>query len=143
MRDAVLCTYGEAFSSLKSKEAATQYLETHLPDIERTVRATLEENGHDYTARVELTEEHFDTRSYGELTLPAGEYTALKITLGKGEGQNFWCMLYPALCTEPAKGEQIKIAADTFDEEEYLLLTDSGYAVKFRTLEILSHIFGK
>jgi hypothetical protein len=65
------------------------------------------------------------------------------VTLGKGEGQNYWCMLYPALCTEPAKGEQIKIAAATFDKEEYLLVTDSGYAVKFRTLEILSHIFGK
>ncbi|MBQ9736755.1 MAG: stage II sporulation protein R [Clostridia bacterium] len=141
VRDALLATYGEAFTAQPSKDAAAHYLEENLPAVEATVRDTLTKHGYDYEVDVALTSEHFDTRSYGELTLPAGEYAALKVTLGKGEGQNFWCMLYPALCTEPAKGEQLKIAADTLNEEEFLLVTDSGYAVKLRALEILSLIF--
>lgn len=140
VRDAVLDGYGKDFLALESKAAAQAYLDTHLSEIESTVKATLLENGLSYSVNVTLAREYFDTRAYGEITLPAGEYTALKITLDEGEGQNFWCMLYPALCVAPALGEQTT-AKDAYSDAAYTLVT-SGYAVRFRALELLSSWFG-
>lgn len=140
VRDAVLATYGDAFLSTKSKGEAEDYLVTHLDAIEETVKKTLDENRLDYTVAVTLTDEWFDTRTYGEITLPEGRYTALKITLGEGKGQNFWCMLYPALCVTPALGN--KVTADAAYTDAAYTLVKNGYALRFRTLELLSSLIG-
>ncbi len=139
VRDALLEDHGEAFLACATKEDAEEYLSLHLSSIERTVENTLVENNLDYSFTVTLTDEYFDTRMYEEVTLPAGNYTALKITLGEGKGQNFWCMLYPALCVAPALGEEIT-AEDAYEDATYELVTN-GYAVRFRTLEIFSSFF--
>lgn len=139
VRDAVLAEYGDAFLALKSKEAAEAYLKENLPDIRETVERTLSEKGLVYAVDVTLTEEWFETRAYEEVTLPRGRYTALKITLDEGRGQNFWCMLYPALCVTPALGEETTAEA-VYDDAVYELVTN-GYAVRFRTLELISSLF--
>ncbi len=140
VRDAVLATYGEAFLAASDKKSAEAYLSSRLPEIEKTVKDTLEENGLAYSVTVTLADEWFDTRAYGEITLPEGKYTALKITLGKGEGQNFWCMLYPALCVAPALGERVS-ADEAYTGASYQLVKN-GYAVRFRTLELISSLLG-
>ena len=142
VRDALLLNYGEALGALESPAEAEAYLEEKRPEIEAFVNTFLEENGEEAKATVALTEEYFETRAYGELTLPAGYYTSLTVTLGKGEGQNWWCVLYPALCTEAAMGERVKIAKEELSSPEYRLVTDNGYLVKFRSLELLEGIFG-
>ena len=81
-------SYGEAARTLKEKEGA-------LTEI---AAQTLAENGYSYGASVQLKREYFPTRTYGEYTLPAGEYLALVALLGKAEGQNWWCVVYPPLC---------------------------------------------
>ena len=139
VRDAVLEEYGEDFITLKSKEKAEAYLKEKLSEIEKTVERTLAENDLFYTFDVALKEEWFETRTYDNITLPRGEYTALKITLGEGKGQNFWCMLYPALCITPALGEQTTAQA-VYDDAAYELVTN-GYAVRFRALELFSTLF--
>lgn len=139
VRDAVLAHHGDAFLACTSKEEAEQYLSSHLSSIEKTVEKTLADNGLEYSFKVALAEEYFDARTYGDITLPAGNYTALKITLGTGKGQNFWCMLYPALCVAPALGEQMT-AEEAYSGAAYTLVTN-GYAVRFQTLELLSSIF--
>ena len=143
VRDAVLEKYGEELTAVKSKAEAEAFLNGHRDEIEGFVNDFLKEKGINQTASVTLEREYFDTRKYGEITLPAGYYTALKITLGEGEGQNWWCVLYPTLCTEAAMGERVNVAKEQLSESEYRLVTDSGYLVKFRTLEILDGIFGK
>ena len=140
VRDAVLSTYGDAFLCAESKAEAVSYLSARLPSIQETVERTLKENGLDHAVTVALAEEWFDTRTYGEYTLPEGKYTALKITLGEGKGQNFWCMLYPALCVAPAMGEKLPLN-EAYDGATYTLVTN-GYAVRFRTLELISSLFG-
>ena len=138
VRDAVLSEHGDAFLSLNSKAEAEAYLKDAQHAIEKTVEATLVENGVDPSFSVCVLEEYFDTRTYGDVTLPAGKYTALKITLGEGKGQNFWCMLYPALCVTPALGEETTAKA-AYSDATYTLVTN-GYAVRFRTLELLSSL---
>ena len=136
VRDAVLREYGDALRACTDKASAEAYAASHKDEIEQRVAAVL------YTVSVSLGEEWFDTRVYDDVTLPAGKYTALKITLGEGKGQNFWCMLYPALCVTPSLGERVDPAKEAYDESAYLLVTKSGYAVKFRVLEIFASLFG-
>lgn len=140
VRDAVLSTYGDAFLSTQSKAEAVELLASQLPEIKHTVEKTLAENDLEYSVAVSLADEWFDTRTYGELTLPEGKYTALKITLGEGKGQNFWCMLYPALCVAPALGEAVT-AEEAYTDAAYTLVKN-GYAIRFRTLELISSLFG-
>ncbi len=143
VRDELLSRYGEELGTLESKEEAEAYLEEKRPEIEAFVNAFLNENEKEVTATVTLEEEFFETRAYGEITLPAGYYTSLSVTLGEGKGQNWWCVLYPALCTEAAMGERLSVAKEQLSEPAYRLVTDSGYLIKFRTLEILEGIFGE
>ena len=136
VRDAILSAYGEDFSALQSREEAVAFAEAHLDDIK-----ALTETVTDSPVAVSLEEEWFDTRAYDGFTLPAGRYLSLTVHVGSGKGQNFFCMLYPALCVEPAKGERLSVSDAKLNEAEYLLITDGGYGLKFRTLELLSSLF--
>ncbi len=142
VRDKLLSTYAETLASFTGTEEAEAFLLGELPVLQKTVEDFLKEEGLSRTVAVAVGEEFFETRSYEDVTLPRGTYTSLTVTLGEGKGQNWWCVLYPALCTEGAFGEKIN-AEEVFDESQYKFLTKSGYALKFRTLEILGGLFGK
>lgn len=141
VRDAVLSAYGEEMMGVKDVKEASALLQGKLPEMEETVRACLREAGEEGEVKLSFGEEYYETRRYGDITLPAGRYTSLRITLGKGEGQNWWCVLYPALCTEAALGKTVP-KEEVFSEAEYRLVKGGEYALKFRTLEILESLFG-
>lgn len=98
LRDHILTVYGEQLSCESDISAAKEHIQTLLPEIEADCKRFLQENGADYSATAELTEMYFSTRTYEDVTLPAGDYTALRITLGSGEGRNWWCVMFPPLC---------------------------------------------
>ena len=81
-----------------TKAAAINTLTERMGEIERICCAALKEKGFDYGATARLKSENFPTRTYGELTLESGFYDALIIELGSGEGDNWWCVVYPPLC---------------------------------------------
>ena len=141
VRDAILTEYGALLSSTENTEQAKALLTERLPEIEAFVASFLKEKEIDSSVCVTLEEKEFETRAYGGLTLPRGSYTALTVTLGKGEGQNWWCVLYPALCTEAAMGGSVTLGEGALSEAETRLVTSSGYMLRFRTLEILEDIF--
>ena len=118
-----------------SKNEAEAMIYARLSEIEDDVNLWLEESGCEYGCEVRLTEEWFDTRDYGEYSLPAGVYTSLTIELGGGEGQNWWCVMYPPMCKEVAVG---KVSAYT--GEEARLIYGGRYAVKFKLLELASSL---
>ena len=142
VRDAILSEYGDELRACADKASAEAYVAAQSDAIRRVAEEALAARGLDYSVSVTLTEEWFDTRVYEDVTLPAGNYTALQVTLGEGKGQNFWCMLYPALCIRPALGDTVDPTKDAYNEGAYLLVTGSGYALKFRALEFFSSIFG-
>ena len=142
VRDAVLEKYGIAFAATESKAEAELYLASRLDEIRVYLQDMLAQKGLSYEIKVSLQEEWFDTRTYDTITLPCGVYTALVITLDEGKGQNFFCMLYPALCTAPALGDRMEIAEEGYGSEAYHLVTGK-YDIRFRTLEFFSEIFGR
>lgn len=107
VRDELVDYLTPLVAAYENKDEAVSGILARLSDLEREAERTLAENGFTYGARVELTKERFPTRVYGEYTLPAGEYTALIVYLGRGTGDNWWCVVYPPLCFTGADGRNI------------------------------------
>lgn len=87
-----------------SYEETAKWLSERLPFLKTAVNEKLKTLGADYEATVELKKRDFPSRSYGNVFFPSGEYSALVISLGSGEGDNWWCVLYPRLCYGKATG---------------------------------------
>ena len=87
-----------ALDGVSSKSEAMQILKDNIVAMKSVADSTLAQNGYDYTSRVSLRKEEFPARTYGDLTLEQGVYDALIIELGSGEGDNWWCVVFPPLC---------------------------------------------
>lgn len=101
IRDAVVAQMDQWVSELdnpQSIEDARAVIRRHLPELEELVGAELKSRGLNYDYQVELGVVPFPTKLYGGTVYPAGDYEAVRVTLGKGEGQNWWCVLFPPLC---------------------------------------------
>jgi len=94
VRDAVL----PLIEAAASEEEAEQMVQTLAPQILQSARRVLAEHGCDYDVQLLLGDFSFPCREYGDVAYPAGKYRALRIVLGRGEGQNWWCVLFPPLC---------------------------------------------
>ena len=103
VRDAVVQKLQETMNSFPTVEEAKAYLQEHLPELQEFVNQVIRELGSADTAEVTLDQEAFDTREYDTFTLPAGYYEALRITIGQGEGQNWWCVVFPSLCVRTSE----------------------------------------
>ena len=98
VRDHVVEYLTPLVATYQTKAEAVQGVESHLGELAKVATSILRENGFKYVAKAVLKREYFPTRVYGNTTLPSGEYTALILTLGRGEGDNWWCVVYPPLC---------------------------------------------
>lgn len=98
VRDAVLLATQQGIESCGNEAQAEEYIDTNLEIIEATANAVLEESGVDYRAHAEMGTFHFPDRTYRDVTYPEGDYRALRIVLGEGGGENWWCVIFPPLC---------------------------------------------
>lgn len=99
VRDAILAQLQPCMEDVHSAEEAQQRLEARLPQLEAAANLTLRQAGHTDTACVTLTQEAFPTREYDSFRLPAGPYRSVRVTIGPGKGQNWWCVVFPELCS--------------------------------------------
>jgi len=142
VRDAVLFKSEELFANCQTREDAIEVTKQNLSVLEETARETLRAEGSDHSVRVELGEEVYPTRNYESFCFPAGSYLSLRIILGEGEGQNWWCVLYPPMCLSAAsaKSSQSDEAITVgFTGEQYRVITETDtprYRVRFRILEV-------
>ena len=145
VRDAVLECVSGAVADCCSFEEANVRVGTMLADIRAAAETCVRENGGDCGVAVELSPEKYPRRDYGSSCLPAGVYQSLRVTLGNGEGKNWWCVLFPTVCIRFAEGadEDAYIAAG-FTPEEYRIITgeSGGWKIRFRILEILADVLG-
>lgn len=145
VRDALLKTNASILSDSVTKENAKEHFEASKKILLKTAKETLKENGFDYDVNITLQEEYFETRTYGDLTFPAGQYTALKVVLGEGEGKNWWCVMFPPLCIPAADGlETNESTADYLTESgEKIVSGGEKYIIKFKFLEIYEEFRNK
>jgi len=105
VRDAVLLATKDGIEACETEAQAEEYVSENLEIIEATANAVLEENDVDYRATVQIGTFHFPDRTYRDVTYPEGDYRALRIVLGEGEGHNWWCVMFPPLCISEITGE--------------------------------------
>ena len=126
LRDRALALLSPLLADCGSRDEAVNIILSHRDELEALGDVT-----------VRVAREYFPTRQYGTFSLPAGEYTALRLTIGDGAGQNWWCVVFPPLCTEALT---VGDAADAFlslDEESADLIAgpDREYDLRFRVVE--------
>ena len=143
VRDRILERAQELYPEHATLEQARAALEKSLPELSQIGEQTVEEAGYDYPVTAQLTECWFPTKEYEDFALPAGDYTALRIVIGEGEGQNWWCVAFPPLCLGAAS-QSVEEAAQAgyFDADQTALMTgeSEGYVLKFKGMELLGEL---
>lgn len=141
VRDAVGTYLKPYLAEAESIEDTRKIVNAHMDEIIEISKQTLQENGYDYDVNAKITYTDFPEKTYGSYTFPKGNYEALQIVIGKGEGQNWWCVLYPNMCF---KGAVYEVVEDEAGEElkevlspwEYADVFDSGdVSLRLKSLE--------
>ena len=147
VRDEVIEQMSPKFENLKDVDQVRQVIADNIDLIENIASQVVAENKKTYGAKALVGNFDFPTKAYSNLTLPAGNYQALKIVLGSGEGQNWWCVMFPPLCfIDIAHGvvpeQTMEKLKESLNEDEYKLLTSAKtdgempVKLKFRLVEI-------
>ena len=140
VRDAVLESLQDGLADAADIEAAKQYIASQLPKLESVANEVLAAVGCVDVATVSLQVEEFAARVYDTFSLPAGLYDSLRITIGKGEGRNWWCVTFPTLCI-PATTEGFEaVAAGAGFSEELTGSLTGEYEVRFYLLDLLGQL---
>lgn len=142
VRDAVVAFVEEAMGHVMTLREAKEWLRQNLPAMEAAANEVLQKLGFSDRATVTLGKEAFPLRHYDTFSLPSGVYESLRVTIGEGKGQNWWCVVFPSLCL-PAAGESTEdVAAGAGFSEE---LTDTvtqkpNYRIRFFFMDVIGKI---
>ena len=136
VRDRVLETTSALLAGETEPQAAAVLLNQHLDDIAQSAAQEISAQGHDDRVEVRLEQTWFPTRQYQGISLPAGNYLALRVLIGAAEGHNWWCVVFPNLCL-PA-GSERALEASTLPPGQISLLQEeeTSYVFRFKALEL-------
>ena len=148
VRDGVLEAAAPYVGECKTQAEAVEALTAHLSELEAAAFSVVQSEGYDYPVTVLLGEEDYPTRTYESCAFPAGTYVSLRVLIGEGEGQNWWCCLFPPLCLSAATAKEDN--EDAFlqvglTKDQYGIITETGktkYKVRFKLLEVLEEWLG-
>ncbi len=129
VRDTVLDYLAPRLEGAADKTEAGEILQNALPELQSAAAAAAE--GREVS--VTLTREYYPTRDYGPFSLPAGGYDSLRVVLGKGEGHNWWCVVFPPICLSLESTEELE---ESVGEESFQILCSDGTALRFKLLEL-------
>lgn len=144
VRDAVGGMLGEKMKAAGSRESCESILLEELPAIREKAREVVASEGYNYPVEAYIKDVDFPVKSYGAYTLPAGNYKALELVIGAGNGHNWWCIMYPNMCFsgsvyETAGEEADEALCEVLSEEEYKTVLETGnYKVQFKYLKFLN-----
>ena len=139
VRDEILKFSESLFNSAQSKEEAEKIVSENLEEIKTVAQRKVFDEGYNYEVNAEITNMYFTTRYYENYTMPSGMYDALRITIGKGEGHNWWCVMYPSICLSSSieSDEEVK---DNFTENQYEIVSGNEFQYRFKVVEIFEKI---
>lgn len=132
VRDRVLEHCSEYFDDCEDKNEAVAVTREHLDEIEQVAAREIRARGFDYPVKAEVGQAYFKTRYYDDFTMPAGWYDSLRLTIGDGGGQNWWCVMYPALCVGAACEDKME---EDLNDGEYRVVTADKVDYRFKLVE--------
>lgn len=133
VRDALQAETDSIFGECEDIEQAIEAAENNRERLQQTAERTLRMNGCAYPVSVRVEKCCFPTRSYDGVTMPAGMYNAIRVEIGQAQGQNWWCVMFPAMCVSGRDSRDELQAVLT--EEQLEMLEADGYEVRFRCVE--------
>lgn len=146
VRDNLIQYMNTLTKNITTKEDAIKIANEHKQDFYKIAKKTIEENGYNYDVKIEIGNSYFPTKYYGDISLPAGYYDALKVEIGSASGQNWWCVMFPPLCfvdmsTGIVPDESKQTIKHNMPAEEFALISDSNNSsinFKFKLVEFFS-----
>lgn len=135
VRDRVLETTSALLAGETEPQAAAVLLDQHLDDIAQTAAQEISAQGHDDRVEVLLEQTWFPTRQYQGISLPAGNYLALRVLIGAAEGHNWWCVVFPNLCLPAVSERALEASTLTPGQISLLQEEETSYVFRFKTLE--------
>jgi stage II sporulation protein R len=146
VRDNLLAYMNSICKDCKSKEEAITIVQENQNIFEEIAINTIEEQGYSYSVKINIGNFEFPTKSYGDISLPAGYYDALRVEIGEAKGQNWWCVMFPPLCfVDISSGivpdESKELMENNLSEEEFALISnksDNEIQFKFKLLEFFA-----
>ena len=135
VRDSVLSESEKWYKDAENFNEANSQICTNLQSIEKAANKVLAAEGSTDRATAQITQMYFDTRNYEGFSLPAGEYRTLKIVIGEGEGTNWWCIVFPALCVPMSEKEDTDLLMGISENERDIITNPSEYKIKFKLVE--------
>lgn len=145
VRDEVIKYMAPYLQKTTTIEEARQAARENLPGIKKSAENCLAALGENYQTRVEMGDYNFPAKAYGDLVLPSGEYEAVRVVLGNGDGRNWWCVLYPPLCFIDISSTVAVTVRDMPETGEEVLQVNSQPAqvvVRFKLWEEVRGLFG-
>ena len=147
VRDNLLEYMNELCVNCSTKEEAISIAQQNIESFKQIALDTIKNEGFDYSVNVCIGNFEFPTKYYGDISLPAGYYDALRVEIGEAKGQNWWCVMFPPLCfTDVSSGivpeESKEDLEETLTDEEFSIVSDNNsfdIKVKFKILEILNN----
>lgn len=141
VRDRILKESAGVMEGIGDLEGAKRAAASRMPQLQKAAQDEVRRRGSEDPVTVSLGKTYFPTRVYGGVTLPAGIYDALRVTIGSGRGHNWWCVIFPALCLPAAEDEEQLELEDVLSPNELRVVRGSGgYEVKFKTVEYYERI---
>ena len=148
VRDKVLEYMNKISKDCSSKEEILALAYEYQDEFSKIAEEVIKANGFNYDVNVKIGNFEFPTKNYGDISLPAGEYDALRIEIGEAKGQNWWCVMFPPLCfVDVTSGvvpdESKEVIKENLNEEEYNLVSDresSDIKFKFSLIEFFKGI---
>lgn len=139
-------------SNSSDKKDVISIVNNHLDSFKEIALNTIKENGYNYDVNIEIGNFHFPTKSYGDISFPAGNYDALKIEIGDAIGQNWWCVLFPPLCfvnssTGVVPDDSKNTLKENINSESYEIISEgnnsndntSDIKIKFKIIEFFNN----
>lgn len=146
VRDELISYMNDLCSNISSKDEAISIANEHIDDFYKIAKQVIKNNGFDYDINISIGNFPFPTKSYGDISLPAGYYDALKVEIGEAKGKNWWCVMFPSLCfVDVSNGivpeESKEELQSSLLDEEYRLISsqDSEYKFKFKIVELFEN----
>lgn len=129
VRDGILNEFKDQLNSSKNINETRQIILSNIDNIEKCSEKIIKEQGYNYQVSASLSFDEFPTKDYGDISFPAGEYETLRIVIGSGEGNNWWCVMFPPLCFVDVTHSKIP---NEDKKELKTILTDEEYNIVVR-----------
>ena len=147
VRDGLIKYMNNICSNCSTKAEAISIANEHKNDFQEIAQNIVKGNGYDYPVKINIGNFEFPTKNYGDISLPAGFYDALRVEIGKAEGRNWWCVMFPSLCfVDVSSGivpeESKEELQNVLSNEEYSIISDNSNSeikFKFKLIEFFTN----